>query len=394
MSRKSRLERLENQPYRKEERLRRGTILSPVDGTLFLIIMFLVVIGVMAVFSAGAPEGIRLFDDPIHFAIRHVFFVVIGLLVLIYTSKIDYKKWRKYSKQIGIVVTVLIFATLIPGLGKTSYGSSRWLTFLPIQPSEFASLAMILMLAKALSENKSVKDEGFYKPMMLIGFMILCILKQPNLSITLLLSSTCAAMMLVGGVSFNLMSSGALLLVPFLLMKVHGTIYQMKRITGWLDPWADQQGTGYNLIQSWYAISSGGLFGVGFGQSKQKLFWLPFAHTDFIFSVISEEFGFIGCVILIGLFVAFIHKGFRISSACPDQFGRLVAFGITFVTGIQAFINIAVATGVFPVTGVTLPLISYGGSSFIVTMAKLGILLNISRKRIKRIAPDGQQYAV
>lgn len=392
MSRRSRLDRLESQGYQREERPRRGTILSPVDNTLFLIIIFLVVMGVMAVFSAGAPEGIRLFDDPIHFAIRHVFFVIIGVMVLIYTSKVDYKKWKKYTKQIGIVVTVLIFATLVPGLGKTSYGSSRWLTFLPIQPSEFASLALILIAAKTLSENNNIRDEKFYKPFLLIAVMIACIFKQPNLSITILLTSTCAAMMLVGGVSFKLMGSAASCLIPVVLMKIQG--YQMARITGWLNPWADQQGDGYNLIQSWYAIASGGLFGVGFGESKQKLFWLPFAHTDFIFSVISEEFGFIGCVILIGLFVAFIHRGFRISSACPDQFGRLVAFGITFVTGIQAFINIGVATGVLPVTGVTLPLISYGGSSFIVTMAKLGILLNISRKRIRRIAPDEQQFAV
>jgi cell division protein FtsW len=159
----------------------------------------------------------------------------------------------------------------------------------------------------------------------------------------------------------------------------------MKRVTGWLHPWADPQGTGYNLIQSWYAIASGGIFGVGFGNSKQKLFWLPFRHTDFIFAVIAEELGMIGCIVLIGLFLALFHRGFLVANRCEDQFGRLVAFGLTFSLGIQTFINIAVATGVMPVTGVTLPLISYGGSSVVVTMTILGILLNISRKRIRKI---------
>jgi cell division protein FtsW len=167
---------------------------------------------------------------------------------------------------------------------------------------------------------------------------------------------------------------------------MHG--YQLKRIMGWLDPWSDPQGIGYNIIQSLYAIGSGGLFGVGYGMSRQKLFWLPFGYTDFIFAVISEELGLIGCIILIGLFTAFIYRGFFIASKCANHFGKLVAFGITFVIGFQAFTNMAVATGVFPVTGVTLPLISHGGTSVVITMAMLGILLNISRKRIKKVQPN------
>jgi cell division protein FtsW len=195
-------------------------------------------------------------------------------------------------------------------------------------------------------------------------------------------------MLIAGGMTPVPVISAVVCALPLLAYKILSTPYQLKRITGWLNPFEDPQGTGYNLIQSWYAIASGGLFGAGFGNSKQKLFWLPFGHTDFIFSVIAEELGFIGSLILIGFFIALVNKGFKISRSCPDAFGRLLAFGITLIIGIQAFINMGVATGVLPVTGQTLPLISYGGTSVMVTMIMLGILLNISRKRIKRIMPN------
>ena len=184
--------------------------------------------------------------------------------------------------------------------------------------------------------------------------------------------------------------------VPFVVFRILSTPYQAKRITGWLDPFSDPQGLGYNIIQSWYAISSGGLFGSGIGNSKQKLYYLPFGHTDFIFAVIGEELGFIGCIALICLFLLFIRQGFRICSNCDDKFGKLLGFGIVFIIAVQAFINMCVAIGVFPVTGVTLPLISYGGSSFIATTAMLGILLNISRynnKKYKELLKEKENNA-
>lgn len=367
---------------------RKSVILSSIDSSLLITISFLAVFGIMAVFSAGAPEGIKHHDNALYYSLKHIVYMVGGVIALLFTSKIDYKKWKEWSIPVAIVVTFLILATLIPGLGRTSYGASRWLTFLPIQPSELAKLACVVLVASALSDAKTLFDKKLLINVGIIGLIMLIIIAQPNLSIFLLLGLTTAAMLLAGGVNSALIWGSVVAAIPFVAYKILNTPYQLKRITGWLNPLADAQVTGYNLIQSWYAIASGGFFGVGFGASKQKLFWLPFGHTDFIFSIIAEEFGFVGCLVLIGLFIALIGRGFRISNKCSDSFGKLLAFGITFIIGVQAFINMGVATGVLPVTGVTLPLISYGGTSILVTMMMLGILLNISRKRIKRIDTD------
>jgi len=362
-----------------------NVILAPPDSMLVAIITALIVFGSMAIFSAGAPDGLEIYNNPAYYVIKHILFVALGCFFMFKISRFDYRYWKELAVPFSVITIVLIGATFIPGLGKTSYGSSRWLVGLPIQPSELAKIACIFLAASALVQAKSLFDKKLLKHFFLILIMIALIFKQPNLSISMIITFVTAAMMLVAGVSHVLIGGAVVTLVPFIYAQILSTPYQLKRITGWLKPWADPQGTGYNLIQSLYAIGSGGIMGVGFGNSKQKLFWLPFRHTDFIFAVIAEEFGLIGCIILIGVFLAFIHRGFLIANKCPDMFGRLIAFGITFSIGLQAFINIGVAEGVLPVTGVTLPLISYGGSSVVVTLFMLGILLNISRKRVKKI---------
>ncbi|OGI00083.1 MAG: hypothetical protein A2104_05035, partial [Candidatus Melainabacteria bacterium GWF2_32_7] len=356
-------------------------IIGPPDTMLLVVIASLVIFGIMAIFSAGAPEGSEIYHNPVYFPIKHILAVIIGTILLIITSKINYKIWRPWTMPIAMGVTLLTAATLIPGIGRTDYGSSRWLMGLPIQPSEFTKMATILLVASAITNSKNLFSRKMMEHLLIVGVMIAIVLKQPNLSIAVILTLITVSLLLVGGASFRLiggfgLSSISLLLVFGIDNLMHG--YQMKRITGWLDPWSDPQGIGYNIIQSLYAIGSGGLFGAGYGMSRQKLFWLPFCYTDFIFAVICEEFGFIGAVLLIGLFLAFIYRGFFIANRCTNHFGKLLAFGITFSIAVQAFINIAVATGVFPVTGVTLPLISHGGTSIVITMGMLGILLNIS----------------
>jgi len=360
-------------------------ILAPPDSMLIVIIVALIIFGSMAIFTAGAPEGFEVYHNPAYYVIKHILFVALGCFLMIKTSRFDYRYWKELAVPFSIVTIILIGATFIPGLGKTSYGSSRWLAILPVQPSELAKIGCIFLAGSALVQARSLFDKKLLKHLFLILVMVALIFKQPNLSISMIISLVTMAMMLVAGVSYVLLSGIIVTLIPFVYAHILSTPYQLKRITGWLKPWADPQGTGYNLIQSLYAIGSGGIFGVGFGNSKQKLFWLPFRHTDFIFAVIAEEFGLIGCIILIGIFFAFIYRGFLIANRCTDMFGRLVAFGITFSIGLQAFINIGVAEGVLPVTGVTLPLISYGGSSVVITLFMLGILLNISRKRVKKI---------
>lgn len=384
--RKRRIDKIRSK-NRSQSRNTQEVIISSPDNTLVAIIIILVSFGAMAVFSAGAPEGVDLYNNPAYYFIKHIFFVAIGLFFMISASKFDYKKLKNMAIPVSFVTIGLIAATYIPGLGKESYGAARWLPIagFQFQPSELAKISTILLIASTMTEVKTVLSSKLFINLAIVGVMVLLILNQPNLSVSMIICMITAVLLIAGGMSSTLMlipaGAGLMLLIP----KLHG--YQMDRITGWLNPWADPQGKGYNLIQSWYAIGSGGIFGVGFGNSKQKLFWLPFRHTDFIFAVIAEEFGLIGCLILIGLFLTFIHRGFIIANRCSDTFGRLLTVGIVFSIGIQAFINIAVTTGVMPVTGVPLPLISYGGTSVVVTMLMLGILLNISRKRIKKIQP-------
>ncbi len=381
-SRKKRLARAERRVKRAFNP--RSVILGPPDKILVIIISVLIIFGLMSVFSAGAPEGAELYGNVSYFLIKHFIAVVIGLIFLVFAYIVDYRHWKNLTTTITMVVIGLTIATLIPGLGKTIYGSSRWLMGIPIQPAELCKFATILLLASALVNSKNILETKILKHLGLILVMIVILLMQPNLSNAIILFFITASMLLAGGASFSLLS------ISFTGMMLLGFTtfiqsYQLNRIKGWLDPWADPQGIGYNLIQSYYAIGSGGIFGVGYGNSRQKLFWLPFSQTDFIFAVIAEELGLIGCVILIGLFIALLQRGFYIANKCTDNFGKLLAFGITFSIIVQAFINIGVAVGVLPVTGVTLPLISHGGTSVVLTLFMLGILLNISRKRIRNI---------
>lgn len=358
--------------------------LPPVNKNLLIVVLMLVIFGIVAIFSASAPEGVDHYENPLFYPLNHLKFAVVGFFLMFLTSRIHFKNWEKWVMPVSIVTIALIAATLVPGLGKTSYGSSRWLTFLPIQPSEFGKFACVLLMSSALYKAKNVLDPLVIKHFALVALMMLIILVQPNMSIFLLLGITCLAMLTAAGMNLRIFITTAVIAIPCVLYLIMNTEYQRKRVMGWLDPFSDPQGIGYNIIQSWYAISSGGLLGVGIGNSKQKLYYLPFGHTDFIFSVIAEELGFVGISVLVILFLLFINIGFKIAARCEDQFGRLLAFGITFIIGVQAFINMCVASGVFPVTGVTLPMISYGGSSFIVTTAMIGVLLNISRYSAKK----------
>jgi cell division protein FtsW len=222
----------------------------------------------------------------------------------------------------------------------------------------------------------------------LVGMMILLIYQQPNLSVSMILGFMTLMMLFIGGIPLSVYLMTLPLLGYILFHKIMDTPYQKRRIVGWLNPWADPQDAGYNLIQSYYAIGSGGLFGVGLGHSIQKLYYLPFQYTDFIFAVICEELGLIGAIIVLGLFAIVGWRGFSIAFGCPSNFGQMLAFGITGVILLQAIINISVTVGLMPVTGVTLPLISYGGTSMVITLAMIGVLLNISRYRLNTQVVD------
>lgn len=380
--RRQRLARAERRIKRAFKR--QSVVLGAPDRVLIFIISALALFGLVAVFSAGAPEGQDLYGNPSYFMIKHLIAMVIGTGFLIFAYIVDYRYWKKIVEPVTFICIGLLVATLIPGIGKTIYGSSRWLIGIPLQPSELCKFATILLVSSALVDSRSTFDPKMLKHLGFVGVMIIILLIQPNLSNAVILFGITTALLLVGGVSFRLMTTiftfaGLAVVWKFLQP------YQFKRIKGWIDPWADPQGIGYNLIQSYYAIGSGGLFGAGYGNSRQKLFWLPFSQTDFIFAVIAEELGFFGCLVLIGLFIALLIRGLRIGKCACNMFGKLMAYGITLVIAGQALINIGVTVGVLPVTGVTLPLISHGGTSVVLTMFMLGVLLNISRKRIRTI---------
>ena len=310
---------------------------------------------------------------------------------MLYFSKQSYKKWAKHAITFGWFVVVLLLLVKFTPLGVTVNGAKRWLGYgiFQFQPSELAKPAISILLACAFCKNPYLTDPEKWKKYFL---PIICILGliflQPNLSMVILLLTTSCAIYLCAGGSWTLIISSIASLSFVLPFLMHD--YQASRIAIWKNPDIDPRGAGFNIIQSTMAFVGGGIFGEGFGNSKQKLGWLPEGHTDFIFAIYAEEFGFIGCFLLIMLFIMFTQRGLLISSRCNDMFGKILALGLTASITIQAFLNMSVASAMFPATGVTLPFVSYGGTSLIISMCMIGILLNISKKRITRLQVYGQ----
>lgn len=367
-----------------------GVIISSPDRTLLVIVAFLVILGLMSIFSASVPKSMELGLNPARFVFNQMVFLVLGAVGMKLLSNYDYKNLVVWTMPLMIMVVILLALVNYTPLGVTVNEAKRWINigFFQFQPSEFAKPAVVMLLASAFYKNDNILDNNkmiYFIPILLMVFMVF---KQPNLSMVILLLLTSLVMYLSAGGPLKLLwiglGSG---LFAALTASVTHLIkpYQMSRITTWLNPEADPLGAGYNVIQSLVAFATGGFWGVGYGSSKQKLAWLPEAHTDFIFAVIGEELGFIGCLLVIGLFWTFIHRGLLIASRCPDMYGKLLAIGITFSIGFQAFLNMSVASSFLPATGVPLPFISYGGSSLMVSMWMVGILLNISKKRVKKI---------
>lgn len=367
-----------------------SVIISPPDRTLLIVVAFLVILGIMAIFSASAPKCMEMGTNPAKFALNQLVFLVAGFVGLKFFVNYDYKNLVPSTMFFAGFVLVLLALVNYTPLGVTVNEAKRWIDiggFFQFQPSEFAKPAVVLLLASAFYKNCSLDSSKwvYFAPILLMVFMVF---KQPNLSMVILLLMTSLIMYLsAGGPIKVFIAMGGLGIFGIMTAGVTHLIkpYQMSRITTWLNPEADPLGAGYNVIQSLVAFATGGFWGVGYGGSKQKLAWLPEAHTDFIFAVIGEELGYIGCLLVIGLFLTLIHRGFLIASRCPDMYGKLLAAGITFSIGFQAFLNMSVASSFLPATGVPLPFISYGGSSLMVSMWMVGILMNISKKRVKKI---------
>lgn len=372
----------------REERINSNKMSSQnmqSDRPLMIAVIFLVVIGVMAIFSASAPKCIEMGLNPARFLVQQIFGIIVGVVGLRFLSNFHYKKLIKYT--LPIAWTVVGMLILVKVAGVTVNGAQRWINIGPmsLQPSEFAKPAVVLLLAAVFTKDTNLLDNdkivtAFLPIMIMVGLIFI----QPNLSMVLLLMATSVAIYLCAGGSTQLILWGGCSVIPLLLLKgLKG--YQTSRIQTWLHPEADPLGAGYNIIQSLVAFASGGLYGVGYGGSKQKLAWLPEAHTDFIFAVIGEEQGFIGCLLIICLFWTILQRGFVIAVKCQDMYGKLLALGLTFSICFQGFLNMWVASSFVPATGVPMPFISYGGSSVMVSLWMIGILLNISKDNVKRV---------
>ena len=390
-------EERERKERRKRTRDNSDVILSPPDKSLLIIVTFLVIIGLLAIFSATAPKCLREGVNLASFLIKQTVYAGVGFFAMGFFARFDYKKLEKYNDKFMWIVIILLLILQFTPLGVSINGAKRWINlgFMQLQPSELAKPLFCMLLASLFKDkidlNTFLKNgTKVILPMIIILGLIF---KQPNLSMVIILTMTTLSLYIAGRGSWLPISIGGgvagfgiLTMLPKLL---HG--YQMDRITVWLNPGSDAQGKGYNIIQSLIAFASGGFSGSGYGSSIQKLAYLPECHTDFIFAIIAEEFGFLGCLFVLGLFVALVHRGLRISKRCPDMYGKLLAIGITFVFGFQAFLNMSVASSFMPVTGVTLPFISYGGTSIIVSLAMVGILLNISKQRIKKLRTEADE---
>lgn len=322
---------------------------------------------------------------------RHLFTIFIGMSFMFFASRMSTGFMKKISIPLLIFSFVLLILVFVPGIGTSAGGAQRWLRVWPstFQPSELVKLAMVIFLARYMSLPGFRTDSflSFLKPVLIMLVFEIAILKQPDFGAAMSLAFLTFAMLFLSGVRLRYIAGLLVLALP-VVVKLAMQPYRLKRITSFLNPWDNPQGSGFQLIQSFIALGSGGLTGVGLGSSKQKLAYLPESHTDFIFSIIGEEFGFIGVTVVIALFLLLFIKGIAIAYRAKDQFVYYLATGLSLMIALQALINFAVATGMVPTKGLPLPFISYGGSSLLVNMIAVGILLNISRGEEKSEMPD------
>ncbi|OGX16968.1 MAG: cell division protein FtsW [Omnitrophica WOR_2 bacterium RBG_13_44_8b] len=351
---------------------------------LFTVSIVLICIGIVMIFSATSIYAWEKYKDSFFFLKRHLVFLVIGAMLTFLAMVIDYRDLKRYSKPLLIAAFLLLILVLIPGVGREVSGARRWFRFkfISFQPSEFANLATIIYVADFIDRKGDYIKEfvkGFLPPVLVLGSVALLILLQPDLGTTLAIGAVVFIMLFVAGVRVSYLLSIILASLPLLVLLIFTVPYRRARILAFLNPWLDPGGSGFQIIQSQIALGSGGLFGVGLGQSRQKLFYLPAAHTDFIFSIIGEELGLLGTVGIIILFIIFIQQGLKVVKHSSQKFGYFLSLGLVSMISLKAIINIGVSCGVLPTKGLPLPFISYGGSSLIFDMVSVGILMNIAR---------------
>jgi cell division protein FtsW len=356
------------------------------DHTLLALTMTLALVGLVMVFSASAIVAGNRFQDPGFFLKRQIAWLIFGFLLMHLTSRIDYTLWKKLSIPMLACMLLLLVLVLVPSLGVAANGARRWLRLglVSVQPAEMAKLVAVIYMAAYLT-NKGDKitlfRNGLLPALVVIGLLGGLVLLEPDLGTVVVLGLVTVGMYFLAGARISHLLALALCAIPVVLVLVLGSSYRRQRLMTFLAPWKDASDAGFQITQSFLAFGSGGPFGVGLGEGKQKLYFLPEAHTDFVLALVGEELGLIGTATVILLFVLFVWRGFQIAARARVPFGRYLGMGITLLIGGQALVNAAVVTGLLPTKGLTLPFVSYGGSSLVVSLIGVGILLSISRDR-------------
>ena len=351
---------------------------------LIISVIMITLFGLVMIYSASSIWAAYKYNDAFKYLKAQSIFAIIGLIIMYLLSKIDYKIYKEKANWILLVCFLLLGLVLIPGIGTIRNGSRSWFGIgsLGIQPSEFAKIGLIIYVSKYLStNNKEIRNiiKGVFPLIAIIGIFFLLIMLEPDFGTAMVIIITLIAIIFISGVRLSFFLKIGITGLLGIIGLIIAAPYRMTRILSFLNPWSDPLGSGYQIIQSLYAIGPGGLLGQGFLNSRQKSFYLPEPQTDFIFSIISEEFGFLGVLIVCSLFFIIFYKCIKISLECNNMFGKYLSFGLSFGLIIQAILNLMVVISIIPVTGVTLPFLSYGGSSLLVSMASIGIILNISK---------------
>ncbi|HZB97292.1 MAG TPA: putative lipid II flippase FtsW [Candidatus Sulfotelmatobacter sp.] len=353
-----------------------------VDGWLLTSIIGLTAFGLVMVYSASEALGYAWYRNANYFFQRQIIGVVLGLVGMLVVMRVDYHRWRRFTRPLAIGMVFMLVLVLVPHIGADRFGARRWFMFgsISVQPSAIATLVAIICLSQWLADRGPLvrSFRGTRDYMILLGGLLVLILMEKDFGTTLVMALTGMALLTLGGVRKRhlFIIAAALVVLGYLVIKMES--YRASRLAHFGDPFADPLNTGFQSVQALFALGSGGFTGVGLGNSIEKYQWLPEAHTDFIFAIIGEELGLLGTLCVIGAFVLLAWRGVRACLGAPDVHGSLLAAGVTAWISIQAFINIGAVTNVIPTTGLTLPFISYGGTSLAVTLIAVGILCNVS----------------
>jgi len=364
------------------------------DITLFIVTIILVVIGTVMIYSSSSIIALEKYGDGYHYIKKQIVFVLLGLGVMIGASRVPYRYWGKAAYPAVLISIALLSLLVVPGFGTKVGGATRWFRAggVSFQVSEMVKIALVIFLAHYLTKKIAhVKEFSrvFLIPLAVLLVILGLVLCQPDFGAAVIMVMVFMLMFYLAGSRIVYLASLAATILPVGAVLIMQESYRMRRLLSFLNPWEDPSRTGFQIIQSFISFGSGGAFGVGLGNSMQKLFYLPEPHTDFILSVIAEEGGFIGIVIVVVLFSILVVRGFVISFRCTDLFGMLLSSGLTAVIALEAFINMAAVMGLVPTKGLVLPFLSYGGTSLMMCMMVVGILLNISSHQERNEADTG-----